>query len=189
MAIRKEEEEEEEYIVLLEKHVLELADLLEEGIFDGRKHSDESKKKSYSKWEVECDRCIDLLEGQCAPLSGYCEYYGEIDPKLLIGDPQSRTVRIARREAKRKLLRRHYVTSVPALSTNTRVNSIVQAIHGREIGFKKSHTKKLYDCLFTHNMYLSPLDFFDWRVHHFHVTELNPGCNEAWFEGYTLCKF
>lgn len=33
--------------------------------------------------------------------------------------------------------------NVPAVSTNTPVNSIVQMIHGCEIGLKKSHTDTL----------------------------------------------
>lgn len=103
----------------------------------------------------------------------------QINPRLLIGNLQSRTARIARLKKTRKSLRKRFLridTSVSALSRNTPMNSIVQAIHGREVGLKEPHTADLYDCLSIHNIFLS-FDYYEWRVRNFCVTEFNPGCN------------
>src|SRR5580765_2605956 len=87
-------------------------------------------KKLYAEWEERCDHCIELMElqNQFERKGDLCNYFDVLF-----------RARIARIEGLRYSLRRRFVrvgVSVPALSRNTPVNSIVQAIHGREIGLK-----------------------------------------------------
>ena len=94
-------------------------------------------KKLYAEWEEQCDYCIELMEQQneFERKGDLCDYFDVLF-----------RARIARIEGLRYSLRRRFVrvgVSVPALSKNTPVNSIVQAIHGREIGLKKRHTNEL----------------------------------------------
>lgn len=122
-----------------------------------------------------CDKCIDWLEGQQPPRD---RYHGNERPeKIVIEDLQSWTARIARLEERKQVLRRLCLsvdTSVPALSSNTCINSIVQAIHGREIGFKKPYTEKLYDNLFEHNMYDTIRRTHQVQYRHLHILEIDP---------------
>lgn len=82
----------------------------------------------YEFWEYLYNKCIEWFQKQ---LRIPCEHYGFLE------------ARISRLENLRKWVRRRVIregVSVPAISTNTPLNSFVQEIQSREIGLNKSRT-------------------------------------------------
>ena len=143
-----------DFIEIHEELVLMNAEILKINVFDG-KHPNEIDKHSYLLWEWDCDKCIDLLEGHCSQNTLACAGLTKNPKNFLITHLHSRTARIARLERMRKFLRTYYLsvdTSVPALSTNASVNSIIQEIRGREIGLKKRRTAALNNYLYWQNL-------------------------------------
>src|SRR5580765_1302802 len=110
--------EEEEHIAQLEKYLWALSIRIYI-----RKDLD-----LYEFWEYQYNKCIDWLQKQ---LRIPCEHYGFLE------------ARISRLENLRKWVRRRVIregVNVPAISTNTSLNSFVQEIQSREIGLSKSRT-------------------------------------------------
>lgn len=132
-------------------------------------------REDYARWVMDYDLCVSLLEKQIPDPQGPW--------KLTTEGLEARIERLnyLRNWTFKRIIRAG--VSAPALSTNTPVNSIVQAIRGREIGLKKSMTKELEGGLFGY-FETVPFDIFDWRAQQFYGTELNRGSTQQLVPGY-----
>ena len=132
-------------------------------------------REDYARWVMDYDLCVSLLEKQIPDPQGPW--------KLTTEGLKARIERLnyLRNWTFKRIIRAG--VSAPALSTNTPVNSIVQAIRGREIGLKKSMTKELEGGLFGYFDSV-PFDILCWRAQQFYGTELNRGSTQQLVPGY-----